>query len=148
VAAVVVGLLAVAVFLIVLAISGGDSDPGAGASPAASAAASLAQEPAATPTPTPTPVLSSRPSPRSSGGPAEAAAAIEYEVQEGEDLQDIARTFGVSRAAIMALNEGMVDRKPRTSPGDRIIVPISPEMAPEAVEALPGFVDYAETPAG
>jgi phage tail protein X len=69
---------------------------------------------------------------------------IEYQVQEGEALVAIAETFGVSRRAILLANVGMADQKPYTQPGDIIIVPVAAALAPEVIEAVPGFIRYLE----
>ncbi len=132
----VLAVLIVAVVLLVMALGGGGVGPVASPSPSVVATATP------TPTPTPTPRRSTNP-------PASSAAAVgerlfEYTVQEGEDLQSIAQTLGLARAEIMLLNEGMVDRKPKTTPGDVIILPGSTLLAAEQVEALVGFDGWVE----
>jgi hypothetical protein len=55
----------------------------------------------------------------------------------------------VTRRDVILANEGMAEAKPYTQPGDIIVVPVSPDLSPEAIaaiEALPGFIGYGEPP--
>ncbi len=68
-------------------------------------------EPVATPTqppPQPTPVATPEPTPAPEPTPTpEPAAAIEYEIEAGDTLSDIAVTFDVTVEAILELNPGL-----------------------------------------
>jgi hypothetical protein len=144
-----IAILAVLVFLIVLLFSGGGGPgPGPDASPSAMATLSPSVAPTATPAPTvrPTSAPSSSPGadPRASDPPATDGPRIEYEVQEDEALIAIAEAFGTSRRAILLANPGIAEQKPYTQAGDIIIVPVSPDMTPADIEAVPGFVRYLE----
>jgi hypothetical protein len=134
-AAIVIGVVAIVIFVAVLAFSGrGDSGGTPAASPSAVASSSLTARPTARPTPTPeatpdtTPGTSAEPgaSAAPSMPPVAVGPRIEYQVQEGEALIAIAETFGVSRRLIILANEGMAEKKPYTLPGDVIVVPVTP----------------------
>jgi len=132
--------------LLALALSGGGGAGGPGASQ--TALPPSAQAATAAP-PTDAPITVASPAPSSPSAPASEPAAsavilIDYEVQEGEALIRIAETFGTTRARILDANEGMRDRDPFTEVGDVIIVPVSPSMAREDIEAQPGFEGYVE----
>jgi hypothetical protein len=142
-------VLAVLVFVIVLVFSGGGgSGPRPDASPSAIATLSPSVPPTTTPAPTvrPTSAPSSSPGadPRPSGPPAADGPRIEYEVQEDEALIAIAEAFGTSRREILLANPAIAEKKPYTEPGDIIIVPVSPDMTPADIEAVPGFIRYLE----
>lgn len=142
-------VLSVLVFLIVLLVSGGGgSGPAPDASPSAIATLSPSDAPAITPAPTvrPTSAPSSSPGadPGTSSPPAAGGTRIEYEVQEDEALIAIAEAFGTSRREILLANPAIAQQKPYTKPGDIIIVPVSPDMTPADIEAVPGFIRYLE----
>lgn len=144
-----IAMLAVLVFLIVLLFSGGGgSGPGPDASPSAIATLSPSVAPPTTPAPTvrPTSAPSSSPGadPGASGPPAAGGSRIEYEVQEDEALIAIAEAFGTSRREILLANPAIAEQKPYTEPGDIIIVPVSPDMTPADIEAVPGFIRYLD----
>jgi hypothetical protein len=143
-AAIGIVVLAILVLLVVLAISGtGRPGPGPDASPSSAALASATPEPTATPLPTPdassVPTALATSSVLAGGG-----ALIEYEVQEDEALIAIAQKFGTSRRAILLANPEIADQRPYTQPGDIIIVPVSADMDPADIEAVPGFQGFVE----
>jgi hypothetical protein len=149
-----VGILGLAIlaFLIVLLVTGsGGSGPGAVSSPSPGPSALASSAPTAVPsnppeqTPEPTagePTAGA--SLASSEAPTTDGPRIEYEVQEGEALIAIAATFGTSRREILLANPEIAEKRPYTEPGDRIIVPVAPDMAASDIEAVPGFVRYLE----
>jgi hypothetical protein len=140
------------VVLVVFLFSGGAAGPG----PGGDGSPSPSVPPAATSAPTPGPTVPATPassaepgaSAAASGGPVgEAGLLAQYQVQEGEALLRIAEMFGVTRRDIILANEGMAEAKPYTQPGDIILVPVSPDLSPEAIaaiEALPGFLGYGD----
>lgn len=134
----------VVVFLLVLLLGScggepgapGDPSPGAGTTATPAPAATPGRSPLATPDATPAPAADETSQP----GAADALPdLILYEVQDGEGLLKIGEAFGTSRRSIIKANAGMEDQTPYVQPGDLIVVPVSPELTIEQLEAQPGY---------
>ncbi|MFV2064351.1 MAG: hypothetical protein ACC726_12685 [Chloroflexota bacterium] len=141
-----IGAAVIILFILILLLGGSGGSGGL-----ATASASPAAVPTAEPTPKPTPEPTPQPTLAPGASPTAVVAqepviVVRYQVQEGEALLKIAEAFGVTRRSIRRANEGMVDRTPFVSTDDIILVPVSPDIATEDIEALPGFIEFVELP--
>jgi len=131
---VAVGLLGI---LAVIVLAGGiyvlGSGPGATtpilglASPTATASPALPATPGTfAPTPATTPAATPPPSVAPTGTPAPSATpaiARTYKVKQGDTLRGIAQRFGVTKAAILAVND--LGSPPVLTPGQTINIPVA-----------------------